>query len=388
MTTKTQAPRAEHIALARLLQGAPIDANTLPEPLATVAREVIAANGSGNRVDAFRAAATAHGVDAEKYINAVCTVDPNATPKAERPIGIITADEILTKDFPEPVWAIPNLLPAGLCILAGAPKMGKSWLGLQIAFAIAAGGYALGEHVQRGAVLCMALEDTPRRLQDRLHKQQWTRGLDADFLTLGQFENEVGDLKNGGGERLANQIERRGYRLVVIDTLSRSVHGDQNDVGQMTRALTPIHEIANAHDCAVLLLDHHNKVRKESTDAIADILGSTAKGAMADTVWGLYRERGKAGAKLAITGREVEEKTLAVTIDWETGVWQSEGNADALALTERRQEILDALQTLGRAKLRDIAEAIDQDRGNTYRRIQDLINAGKVEVKNGFYFLS
>jgi len=55
-------------------------------------------------------------------------------------------------------------------------------------------------------------------------------------------------------------------------------------------------------------------------DAIADILGSTGKGAVADSARELYRERGKAGAKLSITGRDIEERTLALTMDHSTGV--------------------------------------------------------------------
>jgi hypothetical protein len=291
----------------------------------------------------------------------------------------MSADEICMTEWAAPRWAIPNLLPVGLTILAGAPKLGKSWLALQIAHAVAAGGIALGAKVERGAVLYLALEDSPRRLKERMLKQSWTRGLDADFLTIGEFAKQVGDLKNGGGEKLARQIETRGYRLVVIDTLSRAIQGDQNDAAQMTRGLTPLQEIAHAHNVATILIDHHRKVSGAAADVITDILGSTAKGAMCDTSWGLYRERGKAGAKLAITGREVEEKTLALTMDWLTGVWQSEGDYAALELTQRRQEILSALKELGRAQLGDIVKAIGQPESNTHNRLQDMANAGFVK---------
>ena len=70
----------------------------------------------------------AHAVLARKW-----RADPDA------PIlDLLTADEILTAAWPEPVWAIPGLLPVGLTILAGRPKVGKSWLALQIALAVAA----------------------------------------------------------------------------------------------------------------------------------------------------------------------------------------------------------------------------------------------------------
>jgi hypothetical protein len=280
------------------------------------------------------------------------------------PLEVLTADRILTTQWPDPVWAVPGV--------------GKSWLALQFAQAVAAGGITLGERVECGPILYLALEDPPRRLQDRMRKQLWPASLDADFLTLGTFADQVGDLRNGGGERLARQIEQRGYRLVVVDTLSRSIAGDQDDVVTMTLALTPIQEIAHAHNCAALLVDHHRKGSGFEPDAVADILGSTAKGAVADTILGLYRERGKAGAKLAIAGREVEERTLALTWDGLTGCWQSEGDAGQLEVTAKRQEILDALADLELATLADLVEVTGRGKGNVYKSLQDLVNAGLI----------
>jgi predicted transcriptional regulator len=211
-----------------------------------------------------------------------------------------------------------------------------------------------------------------------MKKQRWPTGTDADFMTIGDFAERVGDLRDGGGEILAQQIEQRGYRFVVLDTLSRSVQGDQSDVEAMTMALAPVQEAAHEHNCAMVMIDHHRKGFGMNPDAITDILGSTAKGALADCVWGLYRERGKAGAKLQIIGRDVLEQTLALKFDGLTGCWQSEGDAYELELTERRQEIIDALEALGRSGLTEIADYVEQPKSNTHNRLQDLATAGKV----------
>ena len=292
--------------------------------------------------------------------------------------GLLSADSVLTTDWPEPVWAIPHYLPVGLTILAGKPKVGKSWLSLQIAHAVAAGGRTLGEAVEPGPVLYLALEDTARRLKDRMTKQGWPRGLPVEFMCLGQFYDHVGDLQNGGGVKLADQIDLKHYRLVVIDTLSRSVTGDQNDVAAMTAALTPLQEISHEHNTAVLLNDHHHKGSLSNPDVISDILGSTGKGAMADTVWGLYRERGKLGAKLAIIGRDVEEHNLALTIDWDLGCWQCDGDADQLEVAERHDDILTFLED-GKAGISAIAEAVDRNKGGVHKDLQDLVNNGSIK---------
>ncbi|MBN1815050.1 MAG: AAA family ATPase [Anaerolineae bacterium] len=330
--------------------------------------------------------------DCQKYLKAhpdwmaeALGVDIEGRPPGGPPFTLLTADDILATDWPEPVWAVPDLLPVGLAILAGKPKAGKSWLALQVAQAVGAGGVALGKHVERGSVLYLALEDPPRRLQERMVKQHWPRGLPVEFMPMGRFIDEVGDLRNGGGERLARQIQARRYRLVVIDTLSRSVPGDQNDVADMTIALTPLQEMAHTHNCAVVLVDHHKKGNGFDPDAISDILGSTAKGAMTDTAWGLYRESGKAGAKLAIIGRDVEVQTLALTFDGVTGCWQCEGDADKLEITENRQAILDAVEGMGRASLMEVAEAVDRNKGSVYRDLQDMVAAGLLAQRGRLY---
>jgi putative DNA primase/helicase len=52
--------------------------------------------------------------------------------------------ELLSRQLPPIQWAIPDILPEGLTLLAGKPKLGKSWLALAMALAVAAGGVALG----------------------------------------------------------------------------------------------------------------------------------------------------------------------------------------------------------------------------------------------------
>ncbi|MEJ7703487.1 MAG: AAA family ATPase [Geodermatophilaceae bacterium] len=82
-----------------------------------------------------------------------------------------TAAELMACDFPEPRWAVPGIIAEGLTLLAGAPKVGKSWLALGLGIAVATGGKALGAlDVTAGDVLYLALEDPPRRLQERLAK--------------------------------------------------------------------------------------------------------------------------------------------------------------------------------------------------------------------------
>lgn len=239
-------------------------------------------------------------------------------------------------------------------------------------------------------MLYLALEDDKNRLHKRMRQQHWPQGLPADFMEYHQFRDQIDNLRDGGGERLALEIKQKGYRFVVIDTLSRSVYGDESDKQEMTSALAPVQENALENNCAVMMTDHHHK--QAAADVIADVLGSTAKGGTADTIWGLYRESGKARAKLAMIGRDVAPQTVAITFDGLTGCWQYEGDDDELAITERRAEILDALEALGRSGVVDIAEASGQPKSHAYGRLQDLVGAGLVhrekEGRRVFYSLA
>lgn len=53
-----------------------------------------------------------------------------------------TAASLIAACFPEPKWAVPNLIPAGCTCLAGPPKVGKSWMVLGLAVVVATGGKA------------------------------------------------------------------------------------------------------------------------------------------------------------------------------------------------------------------------------------------------------
>ena len=84
-------------------------------------------------------------------------------------LGLVSADALLAREFKEPKFAVPGIVPEGCSILAGKPKCGKSWMGLGFAEAVASGGVALSSiQCEQGPVLYLALEDTERRLWGRL----------------------------------------------------------------------------------------------------------------------------------------------------------------------------------------------------------------------------
>ena len=324
--------------------------------------------------DAAEAAIRAASAEMRKLL----ALDPS-----QPPLELQNGHDILTTDYPDPNWAIPHMLPTGLTIMAGKPKLGKSWLSLQIALAVAAGGYVFDRKVEQGKVLYLALEDNKRRLKSRMQAQGWLdeNAAHCDYMVMSEFKEQIGDLSEGGNEILARQIAMVGYRLVIIDTMSRAfstnnILKDSNKSQEVVNAMGPIQEMAIEQDCAVVFVDHHNKVAGVSgEDAINDIMGSISKGGVADTAWGLYRERGKTEAKLQITGRDIDEVTLAVKFDKLTGCWQSVGDYYALNITQRRQEILDYIELVKEATCTNVARELGANKGTIMRALKEMTEA-------------
>ena len=292
--------------------------------------------------------------------------------------GRWTADALLRAQFAPISWVIPNLLPEGLTILAGRPKQGKSWLALQIAQAVTCGASTFGRSVEQGSVLYLALEDSERRLQNRMQQQGWSPSPHAVFYTTWE------PLDAGGLEALRVEMDQETYRLVVIDTLSRALSGkrDQNAVGDMMVGLAPLQRLSLEKRIAILVIDHHTKRRGADPDPVDDILGSTGKGAVADGVMGLYRERGKPDAILRVVGRDIgADSTLALEWDPECGCWQYRGPV-AEAIKETLQEkILAAIRELGgHATTTQTAEHLGKDKGNINRELAKLLEKGQLEL--------
>ena len=90
----------------------------------------------------------------------------------EQPKTFVTIDaySLLQQEFAPLQFAVNEILPHGLFILAGSSKIGKSWLSLDMCRAVATGDAVWKFGAAQGAVLYLALEDNYRRLYNRLKK--------------------------------------------------------------------------------------------------------------------------------------------------------------------------------------------------------------------------
>ena len=293
--------------------------------------------------------------------------------------------ELLDTEFAEPKWAIPDLIPEGLTLIGGRPKIGKSWFLLQAAIAVGCGGRFFGRQVEQGYVLYVAFEDSPKRLQDRIRKM----GMPREALVT--FERKWKPLHEGGIDDLVAELAAVDYRLVIFDTLTRSFPGlSQKDHPEIIgQCVDQIQSLAINHNFSFTFSDHTRKPMGRDNDPIDDILYSSEKVKSADVVLALYKEQGKSGAKLLGRGRDIEDVDLALKWDPEIWCWQSLGDSGQIKTAEHTDEVLSALASFGKARMIDIARATGINKGTVYKILSALWMNQKVhkeEIGNDVFY--
>lgn len=274
-------------------------------------------------------------------------------------------------------WVIDGILPRGLTILGGRPKIGKSWMFLGLAMEIAQGAPALSEYqTTRGEVLYIALEDNDRRMKSR-----------SLLLGLRNIPDDAGrritviyrwpQINDGGLDQLTEYLDNHPQtKVVFIDTWQR-FRGDAgsgpNRYAEDYNIAGQLQQLATERDIA-LVLAHH--LRKEvAEDWIDQLSGTTGITGAADTLWGIFRERGVHDATLRITGRDVEETDIALT--QENQRWRSLGDAYLWRTTQERKEIYELLDEVGHSLTTgEVAKTIGKSVANTSKLLHGLAADG------------
>jgi hypothetical protein len=268
-----------------------------------------------------------------------------------------TAADLMAMEFPEPRWAVPGLIAEGVSLLAGPPKVGKSWLALGLGISVACGGKALEAiPTPGGPVLYLALEDTPRRLQSRIGKILGGQPAPA-ALTLA---TACPPLTQGGDEAIAGWLDRnRDARLVIIDVFAK-IRGTSppgmSAYDADYAAIGRIKKVADAYAVAVVCVHH---VRKQgSDDFLSEVSGTNGLAGAADATLVLKRARGQAEGVLHVTGRDVDEAEYALDFNPHAGLWHlMDGPTDEHTIGDTRATILRWLRGNGPAGPKAIAEA-------------------------------
>ncbi len=264
-------------------------------------------------------------------------------------LRLISAAELQSKTFPPIKWIVEGLIPEGLTLFCGKPKLGKSWAALDLAFAVSDGSQFLGNVCDEGAVLYLALEDNERRLSDRLSKIRPDETWPANM----KLATSAPRLNEGGITALKAWITTtRNPRLIIIDTLAtvRPVKGSRDsDYLADYGALRDLHQLASEHRLGVIVVHHVRKA--DADDPFDTVSGSTGLTGAADATLILTRRNEGDGVLLYGRGRDLPEFEHAVEFDAVRCRWKNLGAPDTVFLSDTRRLILvamnDGKETIG-----------------------------------------
>jgi hypothetical protein len=292
---------------------------------------------------------------------------------------ITSAAELQSKTFKPIPYIVPDYIVEGCTILAGKPKLGKSWLMLDIGLAVARGGCCLGDiECEEGDVLYLALEDNERRLQARITKilgatlREWP----ARF----QYATDWARADAGGADYIREWIQTAEKpRLIVVDVLAMFRPPRARDATLYDddySAVKKLQRIACETGVAIVIVHHLRKSAAEN-DPFEKVSGTLGLSGAADSV--LVLDRDSSGTTLYGRGRDIEEVETAVEFDRRTCRWRILGAAADVHRSDERSCVLKALKEAGEwMSPTDIADATRMSTQNVRQLLVSMVKAGDV----------
>lgn len=296
----------------------------------------------------------------------------------------IDAESLLAKEFEELRYVIPGYLVEGLTILAGKPKLGKSWLAYDFAIAVASGGVAMGGIAcEQGDVLYMALEDNQRRAKSRIQTVVPSlKGFNLKRLTM-KFSAPIVDAG------LLDDLDRwrlrsKSPRLIIIDVLAKVKPPQKRNQGVYSAdydAITPLQRYASEHRLAIVVITHTRK--QEAEDNLETVSGTNGLTGSADSV--LVLTRNGNGSVLYGRGRDIEEIETAMRFDG--GKWSILGQADEVRKSDERRKIITALADASDELTPAAIATLTAMRGANVRKLlRKMVPAGDISQPRAGYY--
>ena len=293
--------------------------------------------------------------------------------KMNHPLITVDGRTLMDRPLQPPNFVVDTLLAQGLHILAGSPKVGKSWLALWLVVTVAKGEPVWNMTTKQGTTLYLCLEDSVLRIQNRLFE------ITEDAPDSVHFCTECAHIGQGLEEQVDAFIAAHPDTvLVIIDTLQmvRPIHDATyaNDY----RDLSVLKRLADKHGIAILLIHHLRKEKAE--DVFHRISGTTAISGAVDSSFTLVEERrGSGRAKLTCIGRDIEYRELELERNGDN-VWEliSDSKSRPELLEDRITVLLSVLLKDQREFIgtpTELSQKIDPDgqEGITPKKVSRLI---------------
>ena len=261
----------------------------------------------------------------------------------------INVKELMQELIPPLKWSVLPILPEGFGVISGRPKGMKSWTALGICYAVQNGTKFMGHETTQGDCLYLALEDSKRRIKDRIIKLGYQK-LNPPTILLA---SDVPYLGFGFEECVQEWINSKDNpRLIIIDTLARirprarKSSGTAYDIDN--ELLSKIQTIAIQNNITIACISHLSKAQQEYN--FDRIQGSVGVQGISDFMWLI--DRGDNSNQASIVGRGRDMNDFEYAVKWNEDKWQYDftGNLQMVQLTENRRQVIDAMNVLSKEK--------------------------------------
>ncbi|MDE3797706.1 AAA family ATPase [Sinorhizobium meliloti] len=212
--------------------------------------------------------------------------------RQQRKFPLTFLSEIVVDDA-EPEFLVDELLPLrGLATIYGAPGSAKTFLAIDLSLSVAGGVPFFGKEVSQGGVVYIAAE-AGAGLRKRVIAAREEKAIPPDvapFAMMARAPN-LGP-KRSDAATLIGDIQAEWpsdaapIRLVVVDTLARTLRGDENSAADMGAFVENAAAIAAAFNCLVLVIHHSGK------DAERGMRGSSNLNGATDAEWQISSKDG------------------------------------------------------------------------------------------------
>lgn len=255
-------------------------------------------------------------------------------------------ENIYDKIYPERKWLIKGLIPDGLTIIGGAPKVCKSFLAYDVALATIGQGLALGHFgCERGPALYCAIEDDERDSKSRVLAVRSSMPAKASLYFVNT--TDVPSFSQGLCDYVRKMVTTYQLGLVIIDPLMYVYDVPNNNRDQFREvkdALLPFRQMAIELGFSLVFVDHRRKENKDDVDIFQTLYGSQAKQAIADSL--IMVEKHETEVTLHCKGRAIKPQKLHFTFqDKEEGTtfeWAFVGQGESHASGTLQQKIIQA----------------------------------------------
>ena len=258
---------------------------------------------------------------------------------------VLNAADLRKKAFPEPRWAMPGFIAQGVTLLAGRPKMGKSYLALNIALAVGNGRKALSRiDCPQGGVLYASgvTEGSFPEFQERLN--QILR--EQPTPSAVEFVEDMPRLDQGGIGFLRHWARKHpDARLIIHDTLAafepRNNPRNSDGYAEAYSTMELLKQVAREFNLSILVITHTNKGTGYEW-ALDAVMGSTGNTGATDATLVMSKEG--EGYTLETFGRRIKNEKYLIKPDLQLGLWELlEKPAEEHLMSQQRKAVIDVL---------------------------------------------